>query len=171
MKNLNEGKVYDAMTAKEKAQLAFKALGINDDTTVDKLMASEPMGVYSMRHPELHFRTDNLYSTATLWALLYWQNKARLLSKLFLNLAERENTFDATFHLRKERCLHIALARIDKKYGLDKETVYRLAELSETEEYTDDDLVDDEDRELADKTQNEFERILCIAEDRQYPSK
>ena len=126
---LNESKLYEQMTLKDRAELAFKCLKHQDEETMDKILLTVPKYLYKLHDAEYRVRLDHLYHTAVMWGFEYWKNASGFGAALYLEAQQNEKQEYLSPRVFKQRmvALHIILDELSESHGLDKETVYVIA--------------------------------------------
>ena len=126
---LNESKLYEQMTMKDRAELAFKCMKTQDEETMDKILLTVPKYLYKLHDVEYRIRLEYLFHTATMWAQEYWKNAARFASALYLEAKDNETSELLSSRILNRRIivLHIILDELSESHGLDKGTVYAIA--------------------------------------------
>ncbi len=125
------------MSIKERAELAFKQLGTQNEVELDRILATVPKYNYRLADGEYRGRVDILFHAAMHWAFLYWQNYAKLMSVKFLEAIDYELPNKPFSWSQRIIALHITLERLSNSHGFDADTVYAIAEVS-PETYPDD---------------------------------
>lgn len=153
-------KLYGQMTAREKAELVFQLMATRDEVEINKIAETIPRKTYTMPDLEYKDRLELFFNMGLIWAFEYQQCLTKIFSVLFHNNTAKNEKLDISIHIRKERCLHIALARLEK-FGLRREGVYSLAEITPEYRYSDDDLADELDRKMTDQIEEKYAEILA----------
>lgn len=126
---LNESKLYEQMSLKDRAELAFKCLKHHDEETMDKILLTVPKYLYKLHDAEYRVRVDHLYHTAMMWAFEYWKNRAGFGEALYLETQQDETpeVLSSTVFKQRMVAIHIILDELSESHGLDKDTVYAIA--------------------------------------------
>ena len=168
---LNESKLYEQMTLKDRAELAFKCLKHQDEETMDKILLTVPKYLYKLYDAEYRVRLDHLYHTAIMWAFEYWKNASGFGAALYLETQQDEKQEDLSPRVFKQRmvALHIILDELSESHGLDKETVYAIANVV-AEDYPRDLIDIPQDKKMRlfyEKTKADFVDVLEMFERKQ----
>jgi len=138
---INSSKIYEQMSLRERAQMAFKYM-LNDNQKFSEILATIPRKTYVGNDLGFSMRSTGLYQTAILWGFEY--QKQQGLNTTFLGLlsAIDENTKDSELkQLRNEsqikflhsrdklEILFSLLNELDESHGLDSKSVYAIAEV------------------------------------------
>ena len=77
-KNLNERKIYAAMSQPEKARLLFQNLTNQDESEFQKIASSGKPQRWIVNNHEARLMADSLVMCALAWGIDYWTNQAQL---------------------------------------------------------------------------------------------
>lgn len=127
-------KMYDGLTNKERAALAFHYLTDANELELKRVEASVPVKLY--RCPDLDYLDwlDSFFNMAALWAIEHWQMYSRSLTALVAlhincdNL-EKEKSIIEVHAIWESRLLALdcALLVVCDEHGIDPNRVRRLA--------------------------------------------
>jgi hypothetical protein len=128
--------LYEHLTSREKATLAFTHLSALNAGEADRVRATVPMKVYRTLDEDHVNWVSALQGFAMLWALIHWQEFAGTLAALgrmtfFLDRGDDDRaaeSFDAWVRGESRLlALNIALESACAEHGIDPEAVRRIA--------------------------------------------
>lgn len=135
LKKLNETKIYDNLTQPEKAQLLFKAIPEQDDTTFDKVVSSGESQSWIVRNHEARGLLNTMVDVALCWGVEYWHNQAKMAINLALTQSPKTDKYNEAMQEFKSLLILnesylLVLDRLEADYGLSKQTVFNLCKVS-----------------------------------------
>jgi hypothetical protein len=131
-------KLYEGLTAREKAAVAFSSLARLDQAEADRIEATVERKTYRMLDAAYSDRLEHLMVMVLLWGLRHWHEFAKFSSALGLMKLARDG---GKYELADEACetflgAHARLLALDEilnticdANGLDVESVRMLAEV------------------------------------------
>jgi hypothetical protein len=125
-------KLYEGLTAKEQATLAFNCITSANTTEAERIAAAVPMRSYRMLDADYLRWIRGFTNMASCWGVLYWrtlagEQAARLLV-LSGSVGDAQKWMDGCTTLQKQLAgLEGALLAVCSVHGIDPNTVRRLA--------------------------------------------
>lgn len=129
-------KLYEGLTNKERAALAFCCLTENNKVELDRITARVPRATYVCLDLEYRTWIETFYHLARLWAIEHWQIYARKLAEIALaqhhlkrgELAETESYLQLVeYRERQLLALDRAMEAVCQEHGFDMDSVRRIA--------------------------------------------
>jgi hypothetical protein len=129
-------KLYDSLTAKQRAALMFNHWAAKDDFEVERIARSVPIVSYRGRDPQ-HLRWLNDFSEmASAWGLLHWRGRCATLAAMWAGYAfMRQHEYEQADESFQEAsqgearllALDAALNSVCSAHGIDPSAVRELA--------------------------------------------
>ncbi len=136
MKQDRIAKLYEGLTNKERAALAFRYLTEANALEVERVAAAVPLKVYKCRDMEFRRWLDAFTDMAALWSIEHWQTYSRKLAAqvelhvMFANKEKGKVRVMIEAHEKWEShllALDRALLAICQEHGIDPDAVRRMA--------------------------------------------
>jgi hypothetical protein len=136
MKTDRVTKMYDKLTNKERAVLAFRYMLDMNETEIERIEATVPHHTYRGMDLEYQSWRHVLVSLAFMWAIEYWQFYVRKVAAIAAALRiagrgepeEEEARFDMVAHWSARLvALDRALDAVCEEHGFDAECIRKLA--------------------------------------------
>lgn len=136
MKQKRITKLYEELSNKERAALAFRYLTDINELELRRVAAAVPMKTYGCPDKEYQQWFNGFFDMAALWAIKHWQaysRKLAALGALHLHIARKEldqiQTMIETHEKWESQLLALdrALLAISKEHGIDPDAVRLMA--------------------------------------------
>lgn len=129
-------KLYEGLTNKERAALAFRYLIDTNELELERVSAAVPMKTYKCPDMEYRLWLGSFFDMAAMWAIEHWQTVSRMLNALVTlhvmiackELDKVPPMLDAVEKWESNLlALDRALLAICEEHGIDPDAVRRLA--------------------------------------------
>lgn len=136
MKQDRIAKLYEGLTNKERAALAFRYMTDTNKLELERVAAAVPMKIYKCPDMEYKRWLNGFADMAALWAILHWQTysqKLAALGTLYLMIVRKERDKIQAMMDEHEKwesrllALDRALLAICEEHGIDPDAVRRMA--------------------------------------------
>lgn len=136
MKQDRIAKLYEGLTNKERAALAFRYMTDTNELELERVAAAVPMKTYECPDMEYQRWLNGFGDMAALWAIEHWQTYSRKLAALWalhLMIARKElDKVQAMMEAHEKWESHLlaldrALVAICEEHGIDPDAVRRMA--------------------------------------------
>ncbi len=143
MKQDRIAKLYEGLTNKERAALAFRYMTDTNELELERVASAVPMKIYKCRDMEYQGWLNGFADMAALWAIEHWQTYSRMLAALValhLTIACKKldhkeldkDEIQAMMDAHKKWESHLlaldrALLAICEEHGIDPDAVRRMA--------------------------------------------
>lgn len=134
MKESRINKMYEKLTNKERAVLAFRYLSDANELELKRVEGSVPIKTYDCPDVEYQFWFDGFFNMAALWSIEHWKVYSRSLTALVAlhlmdNQLDKVKSMLDAHAIWESRLLALdcALLSVCEEHGIDPDAVRRLA--------------------------------------------
>ncbi len=128
-------KIYEKMTPKERAKMAFEALCIGDTETAAEITKTVPRYTYNSVDTDYRGDLQHYFDVASMWSIEYWRSYCKMLAAISIQSTTKDtekDQLDSAIDLElfwegRLIALGLVLQAIEKSHGLKINTVTHYA--------------------------------------------
>lgn len=134
-------KLYEKMTVKERAKMAFESLCYGDTESAKKIAISVPRYTYRMADYEFKNPLDGYFQVAHIWSSEYWKSYAKMVAIIGLQASKLSQNVDYQDDIENEEldrlhslwehrlfALGVILKALEKSHNISIETLPQFAD-------------------------------------------